>query len=569
MDIETALDEFIADEVPRTLILQGTWGRGKTHLWKTRWRKYYEDQVKIKLKPRRYAYVSLFGLNSISEVKVALGLASLESYPDPVPAESQSRFRRMWKGAPRLSTEVSVEIPSIGLGTKQLAQVFAHSRAKKMLACLDDIERRGKDLSIRDVLGLVSDLNSQRECSVVVILNDASLGEDQKEWDANREKVFTRHLTFAPTSSQCVSLVIPEDQPSPLLTHVRKALIDLDLTNIRIAERVRGFAQEVIDTLAGRPLHDVTQRKIARSLSILTYCHMAQGEGAPGIKFAFSYGAFSSYLRNQKEDVPEQEKSWGQLLDNFQAYLDHPLDKVLGELVVQGHVEGERLLATIDEFEHGAVSEEVKEAFHSVWDLWRLTFENNREEVVREFLARFPPAASSMSPTNADATFQLLRSFGEGAHADRLIEEWLTHRVGERSKELNPEYLNEFERLKDLTFIARTSEAFAQAGEHLPPFGDAILKLGLRQGHNPEDIEAIAAATPDEIAQFLLANTGRQLVMGVKATLEIGGSEVYDQAVERLRQALLALAARSPYEADRIRRAYNVVSCEPQGDESE
>ena len=565
MDIEAALDEFIADEVPRTLILQGTWGRGKTHLWKSRWRKYCEAQLKRGLPPRRYAYVSLFGLNSISEVKVALGLASLDSQPDPASQESRSWFRKVFAGTTKLSTEVSVEIPSIGVGSRQLAQVFAHSRAKKMLACLDDIERRGKDLSIRDVLGLVSDLNSQRECSVVVILNDASLGEDQQEWDTNREKVFTRHLTFAPTSGKCVSLVIPEDQTNSLLIHIRKALIDLDLTNIRIAERIRGFAQELIDALGGRQLHNATQRKIARSLSILTYCHMAQGEGAPDIKFAFSHSAFSSYFRENNEDVSEQEKSWGQLLDNFQAFLDKPIDKALRDLVVHGHVEAESVLATIDEFERSAVAEAADEAFHEAWNLWRLTLQNNREEVVREFLTRFPPAASSMNPINADATFQLLRSFGEDAHADRLIEEWLRHRVGERSKELKPEYLNEFERLKDPTFIARTTEAFTQLGERLPPFGDAILKLGLRQGHNQEDIDAIAAATPDEIAQFLLANTGRQLVMGVKATLEIGGDGVYEIAADHMRQALLALAARSQYEADRIKRVYNVVADEPPG----
>ena len=457
MEIEIALDEFIADEAARTLILQGTWGRGKTHLWKKRWRTYCEKQVKNRLKPRRYAYVSLFGLNSISEVRVAIGLASLESNPELGEGKFRRSLRQIGAGTTRLSTQVSMEIPNLGFGTQQLAQIFAHSRAKKMLICLDDIERRGKDLSIRDVLGLVSDLNVQRECSVVVILNDASLGGDQLEWDANREKVFTRHLTFAPTSNQCVSLILPEGQNIALLAYLREALIELDLTNIRIAERIYGLSQDILDRLEGRQLHEATHRKIARSLSILIYCHMAQGEGAPPIKFAFSHGEFSSHFRNQKAEISEQEKSWGQLLDNFRAFLDHPLDRVLGELVLQGYVEGARLLAAIEEFEHGAVAEEVKEAFHGVWDLWRLTFQNNREEVIQEFLARFPPASSSMSPSNADATFQLLRSFGEDAHANHLIEEWIRHRVGNRSKELNQECLNEFEPLKDPVFIARTS----------------------------------------------------------------------------------------------------------------
>jgi hypothetical protein len=559
MDIETALDEFIADKTPRTLVLQGTWGRGKTHLWNNRWQHYVASSAEKKTPARRYAYVSLFGLNSISEVRVALGLASFESEPRIEERGKWSWIRqKLHKGA-SLSTQVDLEVPTIGLGTKQIAQVFAHSRAKDLLACFDDIERRGKDLSIRDVLGLVSDLNTQRNCSVVVILNDASLGDDQKDWDDSREKVFGKHLTFAPASDKCVSLIIPVDEMRPLLTHVRKALIDLGITNVRIVDRVRAYAEEVLAALQERQLADATWRKMGRSISILTFCHMGQGEGAPRLKFALSHGAFSSYFQ-EKNNVPELEKSWGRLLDNFHSFLDHALDKALTELVVQGHIESGPLVEATEEFERGALAEDAKNAFHNVWDIWRHTFQNNRDEVLREFAARFPPAASSLSANNADATFQLLRSFGAGDLANELMEEWMRHRTGERSKELHPQLLNEFEKLRDQVFIARTEEEFARAGKHLPPFGDAILKLGERQGHNPEDIDAIAAATPDQIVQFLLANNGRQLVMGVKASLELGGDAVYDKAAENVRAALSFLAARSDYESDRIKRAYGVVA---------
>lgn len=51
--------------------------------------------------------------------------------------------------------------------------------------------------------------------------------------------------------------------------------------------------------------------------------------------------------------------------------------------------------------------------------------------------------------------------------------------------------------------------------------------------------------------------------MVVKATLEIGGAGVYEAAAEHIRQVFLALAARSHYEADHIKRAYGVMADEP------
>jgi hypothetical protein len=572
MNIEGSLDEFIRDTAPRTLILQGSWGRGKTHLWNARWKKYCDQQSSANLDPRRFAYVSLFGLNSISEVNVAIGLASLESSHTQT-TKDEKKPRRNWKWlraeATKLASELPVDLPYVGFGTNQLAQIFAHSRAKDLLVCLDDIERRGRDLSIRDVLGLVSNLNVQRNCSVIVILNDASLEDSQKEWDANREKVFSRHLSFAPTSEECVSLVFKKDSENPMHRHIRDALIELQLTNIRVADRVKSFAEDVSRIIGDEEFSDSTQRKIARSLSLLTYCHMTQGEGAPSIAFAFSHGAFSSYFRDKDTEVPEQEKAWGKLLDDYHAYLDHPLDKSLSELVLNGHADGKSLTEAINNYEQGSAAEDAKNEYHATWGLWHNAFHNNRDDVVLAFTERFPPAAAHISSNNADATFQLLRSLGANAEADVLIEQWLHHRQGERSKELNPDAMNSFERLRDPGFIARSTEAYAIARRNLPSLEESILKLGLMQGHDEEDIECIAATSPEEIKRFLLNNQGAQLARGVRSIVDLNGhGEIYVKATGNMRAALLSLARDSPYQADRIRRSYGVQQDEPiQGNE--
>ena len=54
------------------------------------------------------------------------------------------------------------------------------------LVCIDDLERRGSDLSMRDVLGLVSRLVEQKQCKVVLLLNDKEKGLD--DYEKYREK---------------------------------------------------------------------------------------------------------------------------------------------------------------------------------------------------------------------------------------------------------------------------------------------------------------------------------------------------------------------------------------------
>jgi hypothetical protein len=129
--------------------------------------------------------------------------------------------------------------------------------------------------------------------------------------------------------------------------------------------------------------------------------------------------------------------------------------------------------------------------------------------------------------------------------------------------------MNSFERLRDPGFIARSTEAYAIARRNLPSLEESILKLGLMQGHDEEDIECIAATSPEEIKRFLLNNQGAQLARGVRSIVDLNGhGEIYVKATGNMRAALLSLARDSPYQADRIRRSYGVQQDEPiQGNE--
>jgi hypothetical protein len=76
------------------------------------------------------------------------------------------------------------------------------------IVCIDDLERRGKGLSIRDILGLASHLKERRQCKVFLVLNDEALEEDKKEFDTYYEKVVDTSLRFAPSPQECAEIAL-------------------------------------------------------------------------------------------------------------------------------------------------------------------------------------------------------------------------------------------------------------------------------------------------------------------------------------------------------------------------
>src|SRR5262245_14559836 len=76
------------------------------------------------------------------------------------------------------------------------------------LICFDDLERKGRNLDMIDILGLVSLLKEQRNCKILIILNDESLqGKEKEEFSRHSEKLIDLELEFAQSSQEAFNCV--------------------------------------------------------------------------------------------------------------------------------------------------------------------------------------------------------------------------------------------------------------------------------------------------------------------------------------------------------------------------
>ena len=261
------IQRFLASKDAEVLCIKGRWGVGKTYAW----RHYLEKaQESGDLYQQDYAYVSLFGLNSLDDLRYAI----FESTVSPAQAltgpdaetfgalikkgKSVGRQARGWIG-PALS---AVGFGEIGNALARSAFLLVRDR----LVCLDDLERAGVDLTPRDVLGLVSFLKEQRNCRVVLLLNDEAMEQEKrKDFERLLEKAIDTSIVFAPTAEEAARIAIVDDEPVSAL--LRGGVVALGITNIRVIKKIERLAHRLAGYLQPYRPEVLTQAVTACLLS--------------------------------------------------------------------------------------------------------------------------------------------------------------------------------------------------------------------------------------------------------------------------------------------------------------
>ena len=201
------IDHFLAGDSPGVLCITGKWGVGKTYAWNAMLR---AVQARKAIPLPRYSYVSLFGLTSLADVKAAIWENSVDSsLADAAPsiASVEAAFataRSGWRKAMPWLTSV----PQLG-GYAALSRQALFLTVRKQIVCIDDLERSGRDLGVKDVLGLLSFLKEQRACKVVLLLNEEGLaGDGASDFKTQLEKVADNVIHLDPTPAEAAAIGI-------------------------------------------------------------------------------------------------------------------------------------------------------------------------------------------------------------------------------------------------------------------------------------------------------------------------------------------------------------------------
>jgi len=338
--VKLALRSLITSPLPTVMVLRGKWGRGKTYLWRDSLDK-FASQAPTRW--TRYSYVSLFGVESLAQLRDAV-LANGDPYSqiagagrapeesDPAAPSGLTRAVRGVRDWMRTKLSGDASLPDLAgrMHASGLAHAFLLRGVQQYLVCVDDLERRGEHLRLRDVLGYLSNLRDDRQCSVLLILNiDELTKADRDEFELLREKVFDHEVSYDPTPADCVELVFPKDEQG--WDSVRANALRLGIENVRVLQRVRKTYERFLKEVDSG--NQAAGARLAFSVPLLALCHYSREAFHPplGVLRDASSGSGSASAADRD--------AWKAFLAKYDGWSLTPLDAVIADYLERGYVD--------------------------------------------------------------------------------------------------------------------------------------------------------------------------------------------------------------------------------------
>ncbi|AJC85855.1 KAP family P loop domain protein [Campylobacter sp. RM16704] len=223
---------FLDSNSKKCLAINGSWGIGKTYLWK---------QVENKLSEinadKKIVYIDLFGKESYKQILEEIVFKLYGTY--------NSITEKASNIVSKLIEKASYEFIKI-----EPNAIFSFAKKddfNNIIVCFDNIERRSDNLSLKEILGLVNLLKEEKECNVVVIFHeeelkeqDGILTENNKEEQAKQYNSKNWYQIYKEKVIDCEITIKNNDE-------VAKAIIK-DKVNkyTKITDEIRNIIENII-----------------------------------------------------------------------------------------------------------------------------------------------------------------------------------------------------------------------------------------------------------------------------------------------------------------------------------
>jgi len=425
-DFNEVATSFLKSNALQVLAVKGSWGAGKTHAWNA-----LIKSVGPSMWPQTYSYVSLFGLASIDEVRTAIvaGIQPAEllgnnglttevinsKWAELITAKVGSglaRFRRLL-GDYELGKHINVAL-----------NVVAPWVVKDMVICFDDFERTGAELTHDQIMGLISTLQNESGCKVVLILNEDKISDEQKIGGTSfyalyREKVVDLEITFAPTVDEALEWGIDSDLP--FRTRAADIAKKLEIRNVRVLRRINKATRLITDCIAS--LGDEVLQSAVATAVLLGWVHFERSGQAPTIDFIRNWQSMRYYLdKEAKKKASEEELRWTKALEGIGYMEFDEFDDAILKVIQQGYVRGSGLEDVAAKRAEQHDRQAKVNAFQEAWSKFHDSYQIDEIEVVESLDKATRSAVLILNPTDLSAVCGLFRQLGLDKKADSLIK---------------------------------------------------------------------------------------------------------------------------------------------------
>lgn len=530
--IEYEIFHFLSSDEAGVIVIKGDWGTGKTYAWNEWLKKAVKNQ---NINQSQYSYVSLFGCNSLDELKAQTfqELIPVGMIPEGVNINTVTENikevagKNNWKALLPFSGSLTKKLNDMPFIRNFSVDIWRLGwlTIKNTLVCIDDIERIGEGLRVKDVYGLVSVLKEQRNCKVVLILNDESIeGANKKDYEDYREKVVDVELHFSPDTEDLVKLVFEDTHP--YFNKINHCISSLQVKNIRTIQKIKMYLDKLSSSLEG--VEDIYYENVINSIVLFTVLHFSRPDKWPTLDKVLETNTdqFSLVEYSLKKEGAEQQgvtTEWAETMNllrkNYTWGGADDIDQLLGLYVKQGYVESERLQQLIEKSaedteiikqknEAGARKDKVRKLLFS-------TCEENLPEIIsaiEESLEANVKSYAALGELNE--AVKILKGIKQENEADKLIAKYVEWGKSIGSSRLNPDnYDAIFAGSLDDKILSQIQKPFEELrkqeiAEHLKTIDrqEKLADVAERSPDyklNEEDYEILSYFKPEDFEAFL------------------------------------------------------------------
>jgi hypothetical protein len=563
--VKKELRRFIAAPEPAVLCIEGRWGTGKTFAWEQAVREAARTNT---MGLKGYAYISLFGIKDPSDI---LQTAFVNQTPaslivssnDETKSESDkaqslidrlnpSQLWRDFKSLGGLAAE-HTNVPYInGLGG--VARALISKLVGKTLICIDDLERKGSGVTINEIMGVISQLRDDRDCKVVLILNENSLDKDElEEFRRYSEKVIDATFRFSSTPEE--SAMIAFRGSDDLTKTLRAGCIQLQITNIRVLNKIRSYATRLSPLIAD--LDAEFKIAILRSLIVIAWSMVSpQGEGSPNLSYLTEKRRKQYFALGNEQYTPE-EQAWGDLLTRYGFTECDSVDRALIEGIKNGFFNEEEIATRLKPYIKDAKIARANAALEAAWRPLHASFNDNEDAVANSICQGCLANIEYLTPVSLDGAVSTLKTIGYPEKAKMVLDAFMKAFEGD-------DRLKDVRRAFDSNLSDPEVEAIFAAMANASKSSPSPLKAATRiynGGWAEEDEEVLFNLSIDDLVKlFQTANESDRSTL-IFGSLEFRkmrhSSERQKQIVQKATEALVQIGRQSPLNALRV-SAYGI-----------
>ena len=526
------LNEILTQDHAVVIAIKGKWGVGKTYFWERYIEEIFENSVSLDLAGKPITVHSFLG-----DPKSVTGSALKKSH------------------------KVLVSMPALR-DFSGIVDMVSFLSVRDTIVVVDDLERAGKGLSAKDALGLISYLKEQRNCKVVLLMND---GEDgMEDYQKHREKVVDIELGYNPSVGENANIVFDDD--TPIFRIAKEYAIKLDSTNIRTLTKTKRYLESLSEVLDNK--HEEIQSEIVSSVVLYTLSYYrSENNRFPTFDFLLKWTVAYGY--KNKEEISVDEKNWCDLLRDYGYSPKNPLDKEISQGIETGLFDLEKISELVSSWTQEITKKESAQEFRDAWRLYHDTFDDNQDELVSQLKDSLNNNAKNISPTDLHATVELLKHLDLNDDASHIIERYISENRG-NNKVFD---LNTYYRGDDVT-DSDIRDAFASEFEKnrpKPSLSEIMQRLASKSSWSKADERQLAKFTKEEYVELFETHSGEILDEIITAGLRFKPlskkseeNTDWNRIGERVVAALVEIGSRSKLNQRRVSKyglAVNVKDC--------